>query len=346
MRLVADEMNWLKEQSSIIVTTKLPFGERRSIIEDELKQAQAPIVKGMSVRNVAMRLKAGNTAPGTVLAWLHARVVAAAIVERGRVARRAATALAGTLAVASALLVAGCDKDGCAPASQAAVTPDQLADVRKAAENGVRVSASNPDSVRFRGAQVWPQAIKNQFAVCGQTNVYGPSSSTFVLFVAVVTRDEFGQDPGRKFNAEVRVGSTVTEATKVYIDTLARCFPGGGPQNQRRETMAPVPPLPDDMKAVLASTAAAVVPSAAAGVTSQQSQNTAIVQPVSAASPASGTVVMRQAGNIRTSPQGGTIRVEPAGKELRVFGEAPGGWLQIGDTEPNGWVHSSLVQRH
>jgi hypothetical protein len=300
----------------------------------------------MSVRNASKRLKAGNTTPDTILTWPHTCAIDAPSRKRGRKLRRYSTALAGALAFAGALLVAGCDKDGCAPASQAAVTPDQLADVRKAAENGVRVSASNPDSVQFRGAQVWPQAIKNQFAVCGQTNVYGPSSSTFVLFVAVITRDEFGQDPGRRFNAEVRVGSTVTEATKVYIDTLARCFPGGGPQNQRRETMAPVPPLPDDMKAVLASTAAAVVPSAAAGVTSQQPQSTAIVQPVSAGSPASGTVIMRQAGNIRTSPQGGTIRVEPAGKELRVFGEAPGGWLQIGDTEANGWVHSSLVQRH
>jgi hypothetical protein len=54
---------------------------------------------------------------------------------------------------------------------------------------------------------------------------------------------------------------------------------------------------------------------------------------------------MRQPGNIRIAPQGAILRVEPRGKELRVFGEAPGGWLQIGDTEANGWVHSSMVQR-
>jgi len=54
---------------------------------------------------------------------------------------------------------------------------------------------------------------------------------------------------------------------------------------------------------------------------------------------------MRQNGNIRMAPQGETIRVEPQGKELRVFRKAPGGWLQIGDTEAKGWVHSSLVQR-
>jgi len=283
-----------------------------------------------------MRLKAGNTALGTGPAWQGARTSAAPALHRGRI-------IAATLAIAGALLLAGCDKERCEPAAQTGATQDQLADVRKAAENSVRASVSNPDAVQFRGAQVWPQAIKNQFAVCGQTNVYGPSSNTFVLFVAVVTRDEFGQDPARKFTAEARVGSTVTEATKVYIDTLARCFAGGGPQNQRRETMAPVPPLPDDVKSVLTATSA---PAAVTPPASPQPQNVAAAQPVSAATPASGTVVMRQAGNIRTSPQGGTIRVEPAGKELRVFGEAPGGWLQIGDSEPNGWVHSSLVQRH
>jgi len=39
------------------------------------------------------------------------------------------------------------------------------------------------------------------------------------------------------------------------------------------------------------------------------------------------------------------VTAEFSGKELRVFGEAPGGWNQIGATEANGWVHNSLVQR-
>ncbi|MFL5281649.1 MAG: hypothetical protein ACJ8AW_11820 [Rhodopila sp.] len=68
-------------------------------------------------------------------------------------------------------------------------------------------------------------------------------------------------------------------------------------------------------------------------------------QPAPTSSPVSSRVVMRQPGNIRIAPQGAILRVEPRGKELRVFGEAPGGWLQIGDTEANGWVHSSMVLR-
>src|SRR3954463_16710717 len=133
--------------------------------------------------------------------------------------------------MAAALLVAGCDKQRCQPASGVASIPDQLADLRKAAENSIRVSASHPDFVRFRGVRVWPQAIRNQFAVCGQASVFGSGSATYVLFVAVVTRDDGGQAPAHKFAVDARVGSTVTEATRIYVDTLARCYEGGGPQN-------------------------------------------------------------------------------------------------------------------
>lgn len=245
---------------------------------------------------------------------------------------------AATLALGTALLVVGCDKD-CAPTGQAGGSADQMADVRRAAETSIRVSTGNPESLRFRGVQVWPQAQKNQFAVCGQANVFGPPSNTYVLFVAVVTRDEFNQDPARKFKAEARVGSTVTEATRVYVDALARCYEGGGPQNQRRDSVAPVPPLPEDVKVILSGPAPATPPAAAT-----PGPASSAVQP--AVSGASGTVVMRQNGNIRVSPQGDTLRVEPAGKELRVFGEGPGGWLQVGSgSQPDGWVHSSLVQR-
>ena len=186
---------------------------------------------------------------------------------------------------------------------------------------------------------------KNQFAVCGQANVFGPSSNTYVLFVVVVTQNDIGDDPARTFKTEARVGSTVTEATKVYVDTLVRCYESGGPQNIMRGTAAPVPPMPSDMKTVLSGPTPAATGAPAAPAPAAQPQPSATAQAAPRSTPASGTVVMRQNGNIRIAPQGETIRVEPQGKELRVFGEAPGGWLQIGDTEANGWVHSSLVQR-
>ncbi len=130
--------------------------------------------------------------------------------------------------------------------------------MRKAAEDSIRVSANNPGSVRFRGTHVWTQAVKNRFAVCGQATVFGPNSNPYVLFVAIVKRGDVGQEPASKLQVDARVGSTVTEATRVYLDTLARCYEGGGPQDVRRDTAPSVPPIPEDVKAVLASQAPAV----------------------------------------------------------------------------------------
>ena len=54
---------------------------------------------------------------------------------------------------------------------------------------------------------------------------------------------------------------------------------------------------------------------------------------------------MRQPGNLRMHPNGGgqVLRVVPAGTSLTIFGTAPGGWYQVGDASPEGWVHGSLV---
>ncbi len=250
-------------------------------------------------------------------------------------------ACAGILA--GAFLVSGCDKKECPPAVQAGNTADPFADIRRAAESSIRLSASNPDSVRFRGIHVWPQATGNRFMVCGQANVFGPNSNTFVLFVAAVTQDGSGQDPARRFQVETRVGSTVTEATKVYVETLARCHEGGGASSPlRREAAAPVPPMPDDVRVVLQPPASTAPPAPPPTV---HVPSTATKPPAPASAPLSGTVIMRQNANIRIAPQGEVIRVEPQGRELRVFGEAPGGWLQIGDSAANGWVHISLVER-
>jgi hypothetical protein len=233
------------------------------------------------------------------------------------------------------LFIAGCNKDKC----QTTAAPEQYADMRNAAEMGIRSGAKDPDTVQFRGVQVWSQAIGNTFAVCGQTDVFGANSMTYVLFVAVVTRNDLAQDPGRRYSVETLVGSTTSEATKAYVETLTRCFDGGGPKPLPHNSMAPVPILPDNMAAPQQAVTAPTPPPPPAS------------QPVVAPptpGPAQGDVVMAQNGNIRSSPQGPVIGVEHEGTELHVFSEAPGGWLQVGvgNTEPIGWVHESLVRRH
>jgi hypothetical protein len=48
---------------------------------------------------------------------------------------------------------------------------------------------------------------------------------------------------------------------------------------------------------------------------------------------------MREAGN------GGAavLRVAPTGQSFRVFAFGPGGWLQVGEEGPEGWIHGSLL---
>lgn len=236
------------------------------------------------------------------------------------------------------LFIAGCDKDKC----QTTAAPEQYADLRKAAEMSIRSGAKDPDAVQFRGVRVWPQAIENTFAVCGQSDVFGANSVTYVLFVAVVTRDGLAQDPGRRSLVETVVGSTTSEATKAYIETLSRCFDGGGPKPLPHNSITPVPILPDNMAAPHQAVIVPVAPTSAPLPAGQP-----VVAPPTPG-PVQGDVVMAQNGNIHSSPLGPVIGVEHVGTELHVFSEARGGWLQVGvgNTEPIGWVHESLVRRH
>jgi hypothetical protein len=55
------------------------------------------------------------------------------------------------------------------------------------------------------------------------------------------------------------------------------------------------------------------------------------------------TVVARSSANLRTRPGGTVLGAVRRGEVLRVHGRARGGWIQVGDGEPRGWVHGSLV---
>lgn len=56
-------------------------------------------------------------------------------------------------------------------------------------------------------------------------------------------------------------------------------------------------------------------------------------------------VTVRQPANLRGSPdqQGTILRVAPRGETFRVHNRAPNGWLQVGDAEPRGWLHTSRL---
>jgi hypothetical protein len=56
-------------------------------------------------------------------------------------------------------------------------------------------------------------------------------------------------------------------------------------------------------------------------------------------------IVTRTGANVRAAPSGAAevVRTVPAAIRMSVFARAPGGWVQVGDTAPWGWVHSSLL---
>ena len=68
-----------------------------------------------------------------------------------------------------------------------------------------------------------------------------------------------------------------------------------------------------------------------------------LVTPPAATAAAGGRVTTQSPANLRAAPSGEVLSSIPRGRTLIVFDRAPGGWLQVGETAPQGWVHSSLL---
>ncbi len=219
-------------------------------------------------------------------------------------------------AACSALgLLTGC-KDEHKPAAQAASGPDKVV---LAVELDIRASAGMPGTPRFRGVHVFSQAIAQRQAVCGQLAPFGDDSNVFVPFVSVVTA---AGDPAR-YTFEHRIGATTAEASRVYAAIVTYCYEDGGPAAGPFPSVNPTPPLPDD------------VPNPATPAASPKP-----------AQAASGNVTVRQAATLHADPHGASVRTVQRGTALKVFSQAPGGWLQVGATSPEGWMHESMLERH
>ncbi len=260
--------------------------------------------------------------------------------------RCACLALAGLL---GAGLLVGCDEKP--PAPPPAASTDAAAHARRVAAEKLSAGLRNPAAARFRGVQVYQQADPAVLAVCGQVNPEGREDQAFIPFVSVVTYSRRPEAGPPEFDIEQFVASSTSEATRMYIEMTSRCGENGGPrQLGNRKIIPPLPPLPADLPDQIQP---------ARPVRTDRPATVLAPAPVPLAIPASGgkaeplasplagqTVTMRQAGNIRAAPVGGSqlVRVAPKGAVLKVFAQAAGGWLQVGDDGPEGWVHSSLVE--
>lgn len=211
---------------------------------------------------------------------------------------------------------------------------------RAAAERNIRSSVSSRE-VRFRGVQTYAQALPAHWAVCGQVSPFADDANIFVPFVSVVTlADEKGHAVER---FEQAIGTTTAEADRVYIALVADCYDRGGPTSGPFQSITPLPPLPDTVTEPEHPTASAKPQprrTQSAPTLSEQAP------PPSPETPASGRVAMRQNATLHLAPHGPPVQVVPQGTALRVFAQAPGGWYEVGDTGPWGWVHESMLDRH
>jgi len=211
----------------------------------------------------------------------------------------------------------------------------------RAAEERLRARLRIEGPMTLRAVQVHRQALADSLAVCGQINASGRADEPFMPYVAIL-----GFEGDRVARGEFFLGASSSEAARVYIEMVDKCFDGGGPANARA-AVRPIPPIPAELPRAVPS---------GPSVSSSQPPTTAAPPPASAtppvmaapSAPASGSVMTssRTPVNIRANPSGGgqVVRTVPRGSNLQVFGEAPGGWLQVGEGEAWGWVHSSMLE--
>jgi uncharacterized protein YgiM (DUF1202 family) len=174
--------------------------------------------------------------------------------------------------------------------------------------------SQTPSAIRLRRVEVYQQSFPNTVAVCGQVSPTG-TDNAFINFAAVVTTTE---GEGAQVQ-ELHLADGGTNTARTRAKTWLRCS-----DETKRLKLRGTGKLAEPNSPPTVSTSPSSDPQAA---------------------PTNSTVTMRQGGNLRTGPSGShsAIRTIPRGTAARVFGHAPGGWYQIGDTAPWGWMHGSML---
>jgi hypothetical protein len=257
------------------------------------------------------------------------------------------------VALLAAVLLAACDDPAPRQAqAPAALAQGPVAEAVRGAEERLRTRLRIEGPMMQRAVQVHRQALAGTLAVCGQINPSGRGDDAWLPWVAVVGFE--GQAIARM---DFYLAASTPDATRVYFEMVDRCFDGGGPTSPR-QGIRPLPPAPSG----LPRSAEDTMPRAALPPPAPQAEMAlpfaapapapapAPAASVAAAGPMQGgvTTSTRTPVNVRAMPVAGAevMRVIPRGSALQVFGEAPGGWLQVGEGgEAFGWLHNSMLDR-
>lgn len=219
--------------------------------------------------------------------------------------------------VATMLLTAPPDHRGEMPSAALPPTPPANSVAGAPPADGVEVQAArqalaarlrSPDALLLSEVRVHDFGTPDERAVCGTMRSPEIPGGTARFVVRVL----------QPRNAGTRPAQAVVEDAPWLVRP--------GPEAARRFCREPEP-------------AAAVQP----GV-----PETAPIPPAAAPAPAAsavagGRVTTQSPANLRAAPSGEVLASIPRGRTLIVFDRAPGGWLQVGETAPQGWVHSSLL---
>jgi hypothetical protein len=266
--------------------------------------------------------------------------------------RKAARALGLAL-----LALSGCDDPKTAQRNQApAQATGRPGEAARALEERLRTRLGATGPLTQRAVQLHRQALADALVICGQVNPSGRSEDAYLPYVAVAAFE--GE---RLTRLDLFLAATPAEATRVYFEMVDRCWEGGGPTSPRG-SIRPLPPAPaglirnpegDPAPALPrpGTTSAAPPPASPPSAQATAPQAAAPAAPVALPPAAPGArasimVTQRTPANIRSEPSGAgsILRVAPRGALLQIHGEAPGGWVLVGESEPWGWVHNSLLE--
>ena len=220
----------------------------------------------------------------------------------------------------------------------APAAPSAAEIAEQAALRSLRARLREPESASFGAVRVHRFGPADERAVCGQVAARDGTPMDFVVRVIL---------PGTGWSSP---GSAPHGGTPLVVMEEGPGLLRGTPGAQRRycrEAPPPGTPTPDEAAPatpgmVLAPPMAAnpgmISASAGSGVATPVSQGGGEAGP-------RGRVIVQSPANLRAGPGGGAevLSTLPRGQVLTVFDRAPGGWLRVGDAEPRGWVHSSLL---
>jgi len=209
---------------------------------------------------------------------------------------------------------------GCTLAAAQGVAPDTAVRLWDAVRASLRERAGPAAIARFRDMETYQQVTPGEYAVCGKVSLTGRDAD-FVYFVSVAGTDARG---AFRIRGSYLVSSG-DEARYAYAEITQRCVENGRGQ---AEAEPPREPLRSGPPPAAPSHGPDAPP-----------------EPSTAAGGAQRSVTLRQGANLRGGPGSDhpVLRTLPRGTVMQVFRETPGGWYQVGDTQPWGWMHISML---